>query len=404
VAALSNVVVVGASLAGIRTAEALRRLGYDGRLALVGDEPHRPYDRPPLSKELLRGDREPDQIALVKPDAFDALRLDLHLGVRAESLDLAARRVALGSGERLPYDGLVIATGARARELPGAPKLPGVHVLRTVDDALAIRAELAGGPRVAVIGAGFIGAEVAATCRQRGLEVTLLEALPHPMARVLNRDVGMVCAGAHRDAGVDVRLGVGVQALEGGARVERVRLDDGSTVAADVVVVGIGAIPETRWLESSGLALSDGVLCDATCATAAPGVVAAGDVARWHHPGYGEPIRIEHWTHAVEQAEAAAARLLNGPAGCPPFAPVPFVWSDQYDLKLQATGRIRPDDEMFVAHGSLAERRFVALFGRDGRLTGALALNRVRQLMGYRRLLREAASFEDAVAKAKASA
>ena len=180
------------------------------------------------------------------------------------------------------------------------------------------------------------------------------------------------------------------------------RLADGSAVDADVVVVGIGALPETRWLEGSGLALADGVVCDATCA-AAPGVVAAGDVARWHHPGYGEAIRIEHWTHAVEQAEAAAARLLQGES-CAPFAPVPFVWSDQYDLKLQAAGRIRPDDEMFVAHGSLAERRFVALFGREGRLTGALALNRVRQLMGYRRMLREGASFEDAVAKAKASA
>jgi 3-phenylpropionate/trans-cinnamate dioxygenase ferredoxin reductase subunit len=231
--------------------------------------------------------------------------------------------------------------------------------------------------------------------------VTLLEALPHPMARVLNREVGMVCAAAHRDAGVDVRLGVGVAALEGSGRVERVRLDDGSHVAADLVVVGIGALPETRWLESSGLALGDGVLCDASCATALPGVVAAGDVARWEHPVYGERIRIEHWTNAVEQAEAAAARLLAGPQGATPFVPVPFVWSDQYDLKIQATGRIRPDDEMFVAHGSLAERRFVALFGSRGRFQGALAINRVRQLMGYRRMLREGASFDEAVAKAK---
>jgi len=402
VSSLQDIVVVGASLAGIRCAEALRRQGFDGRIALVGDEPHRPYDRPPLSKEVLRGERTPEQLALTKPEAFDALRLDLHLGARAQSLDLATRRVRLENGDALPFDGLVIATGARARMLPGAPPLAGIHVLRTLDDALALRAELEQSPRVAVVGAGFIGAEVAASCRKRGLEVTLIEALPHPMARVLNREVGMLCAAAHSDAGVDVRLGVGVAALEGGSRVERVHLQDGSKVAADVVVVGIGAIPETRWLEGSGLALGDGVVCDASLC-AAPGIVAAGDVARWPHAGYGEPIRIEHWTNAVEQADAAAARLLGGPDNAAPFSPVPFVWSDQYELKIQATGVIRPDDEMFVGHGSLDERRFVAFFGREGRFTGALAVNRVRQLMGTRRMLREGASFEQAVASAKAA-
>jgi len=402
VSSLQDIVVVGASLAGIRCAEALRRQGFDGRIALVGDEPHRPYDRPPLSKEVLRGERTPEQLALTKPEAFDALRLDLHLGARAQSLDLATRRVRLENGDALPFDGLVIATGARARMLPGAPPLAGIHVLRTLDDALALRAELEQSPRVAVVGAGFIGAEVAASCRKRGLEVTLIEALPHPMARVLNREVGMLCAAAHSDAGVDVRLGVGVAALEGGSRVERVHLQDGSKVAADVVVVGIGAIPETRWLEGSGLALGDGVVCDASLC-AAPGIVAAGDVARWPHAGYGEPIRIEHWTNAVEQADAAAARLLGGPESAEAFSPVPFVWSDQYELKIQATGVIRPDDEMFVGHGSLDERRFVAFFGREGRFTGALAVNRVRQLMGTRRMLREGASFEQAVASAKAA-
>ncbi|HVN37079.1 MAG TPA: FAD-dependent oxidoreductase [Myxococcota bacterium] len=401
-AAQGTIVVVGASLAGIRCAEALRRQGYGGRLVLVGDEPHRPYDRPPLSKEVLRGERAPEQLALVKPEAFDALRLDLRLGVRAESLDLTSRAVRLAGGESIRFDGLVIATGARARALPGAPPLRGIHVLRTLDDALAIRAELEARPRVAVVGAGFIGAEVAASCRARGLDVTLIEALPHPMARVLNREVGLLCAAAHRDAGVDVRLGVGVAALEGGARVERVRLQDGSAVAADVVVVGIGALPETRWLETSGLELHDGVVCDATLCVA-PAVVAAGDVARWLHPGYGEHIRLEHWTNAVEQADAAATRLLARPEHAVPYAPVPFVWSDQYDLKIQATGLIRPDDEMFVGHGTLAERRFVAYFGRKGRLTGALAVNRVRQLMATRRMLREGVSFEDAIASAKSA-
>ena len=398
---LDTIAVVGGSLAGIRCAEALRRRGFSGRLVFVGEERERPYDRPPLSKELLRGDREPEQIRLNKPDAFDALALDLRLGVRAQSLDPAARRVAISNGESIAYDGLVIATGAAARPLPGAPALPGLFTLRTLDDALALRAALEQSPRVVVVGAGFIGAEVAATCRRRGLDVTLVEPLASPMARVLAPEIGAVCAGAHRDQGVDLRLGVGVAAVLGGERVERVKLSDGSEIPADVVVVGIGAIPATGWLESSGLELGDGVICDATCATRAPGVVAAGDVARWYHDGYRESLRIEHWTNAVEQAEAAAARLLDGPSAAP-FAPIPFVWSDQYDLKIQAAGRIAPDDEVFVAHGSLAERRFVALFGRKGVLRGALAINRVRQLMGYRRMMREGASFDAAVAAARA--
>ncbi|MGE4649523.1 MAG: FAD-dependent oxidoreductase, partial [Myxococcota bacterium] len=381
--ALSNIIVVGGSLAGIRSAEALRRRGYEGRLALVGAEVERPYDRPPLSKELLRGDREPEKIQLTRDDVFEALELDLHLGVAAEALAPEDRCLQLANGDRLSYDGLVIATGARARALPGVEPMPGLHTLRSLEDALEIRAALGKSPRVAVVGAGFIGAEVAASCRQLGLEVSMIESLPSPMARVLNARVGAVCSAAHRDHGVDLRLGVGVEAVEGDGRVEGLKLSDGSRIEADLVVVGIGATPETGWLETSGLPLEDGVVCDARCATPAPGVVAAGDVARWHHEGYGESIRIEHWTNAVEQADAAAARLLEGEAA-PPFTPVPFVWSDQFDLKIQATGRIHPDDEMFIAHGSLEERRFVALFGREGRLRGALALNRVRNLMGYR--------------------
>jgi 3-phenylpropionate/trans-cinnamate dioxygenase ferredoxin reductase subunit len=398
---LETVVVVGGSLAGIRSAEALRRKGYAGRLVFVGEEDERPYDRPPLSKELLRGDRQPDQIRLTKPGAFEKLELDLRLGVRAEALDPVARRVTLADGATLDYDGLVIATGARARALPGAPALDGLFTLRTLDDALAIRAALAGSPRVVVVGAGFIGAEVAATCRRRGLDVALVEPLPSPMARVLAPEIGAVCAAAHRDEGVDLRIGVGVDAVEGSDRIERVRLSDGSALPADLVVVGIGAVPATEWLESSGLALDDGVVCDATCATKAPGVVAAGDVARWHHLGYDERIRIEHWTNAVEQAEAVADRLLSGDGVVAPFTPVPFVWSDQYDMKIQAAGRLAPDDDMEIVHGSLEERRFVALFGRHGMLRGALAINRVRQLMGYRRMLREGARFADAVAQAR---
>jgi len=398
-AALERIVVVGASLAGLRAVEALRRRGYEGRLVLVGAEPHRPYDRPPLSKDVLRGAREPDRIALVTQEAFDALDLDLRLGTRATALDRSERAVVLDDGERLAFDGLLVATGAAPRNLPGTPALDGIHTLRTLEDCLAIRADLERAPRVAVVGAGFIGAEVAATCRQRGLDVTLIEQLPVPMAATLGLEIGAICAATHRDQGVDLRCGVRVDGFEGGESVERVRLSDGSTVAADVVVVGIGVFPETRWLESSGLTLDDGLVCDETLA-AAPGIVAAGDVARWTHPLFGESMRVEHWTNAVEQGEAAAERLLAEPGGAKPFAPVPFVWSDQYDLKIQSAGLMKPDDEVHIAHGSLAERRFVALYGRKGRLVGALAFNRVRFLMDYRRLIREGASWEAARARA----
>jgi NADPH-dependent 2,4-dienoyl-CoA reductase/sulfur reductase-like enzyme len=228
-----TIVVVGASLAGLRAVEALRRLGYDGRLVLVGAEPHRPYDRPPLSKEVLRGTREPDRIALAKPEAFDTLDLDLRLGTRATAVDLRARVVVLEDGERLDFDGLLVATGATPRTLPGSPPIAGLHTLRTLDDCIAIRAELERGPRVAVVGAGFIGAEVAATCRQRGLDVTLIETLPVPMAATLGMEIGEICAAVHRDQGVDLRCGVRVEGLEGSDRVERVQLSDGSHSTTD---------------------------------------------------------------------------------------------------------------------------------------------------------------------------
>ena len=389
--------MVGGSLAGLRAAEALRRQGFDGRLVFVGAEAERPYDRPPLSKEVLRGEREPESIQLAGSQAFDALELELRLGIRATSLEPEARRVVLEYGERLAYDGLVIASGATPRQLPGSRGLAGVHTLRSLGDCLALRRELSARPRLAVVGAGFIGAEVAASARRLGLEVTLIEPQASPMARVLPAEIGAVCAAAHRDEGVDLRLGVGVESFAGEGRVESLRLDDGSEIAADLVVVGIGAVPETGWLVDSGLELSDGVVCDESCATRAPGVVAAGDVARWWHRRYGETLRLEHWSNAVEQAEAAARRLLAGEAAARPFEPVPFVWSDQYDLKIQAAGRVAPGDEVAIVHGSLAERRFVALFGGGGRLRGALAINRVRQLMSYRRMLREGASWQDAL-------
>lgn len=394
----SSVTIVGASLAGLRAAEALRRRGFDGPVRLVGAEPHPPYDRPPLSKQVLAGEWEPERALLTDAGRLGDLDIDWWPGRRAESFSLAERELTLDDGTRLAVDGLVIATGAVPRHLPVDPTPPGVHVLRTLDDAVALRTELAAGPRrVVVVGAGFIGAEVAATCRGRGLEVTLVEALDVPLGRVLGRDMGRVCAEIHRDHGVDLRCGVTVTGFEGERRVEGVRLGDGTVVDADVVVVGIGVTPATAWLESSGLTLDDGVLCDETC-LAAPGVVAAGDVARWPNPRFGETMRIEHWDNAVQQGAHAAARLLASDAEAEPYAPVPWFWSDQYDRKIQLAGRVRPDDEVRVVVGSTAEKRFVALYGRAGRLVGVLAVNRPRHLMAYRTLLEQGASFDEALA------
>jgi NADPH-dependent 2,4-dienoyl-CoA reductase/sulfur reductase-like enzyme len=401
--AMRNIVVVGASLAGLRAVETLRREGYEDRLVVVGAEPHLPYDRPPLSKELLAGAWQPEQLAL-RRQPYDDLDIDWRLERRATALDLGAREVELHDGERIAFDGLVIATGATPRTLPDTPPLAGVFTLRTLDDSLALAELLDARPRVVVIGAGFIGSEVAATCRsKRGLDVTVLEMLPVPLVRGVGPVIGEVMGELHRDHGVDLRCGVTVAGIEGHGRVERVRLGDGTTIDADVVVVGVGVAPETGWLEGSGLTLDNGVVCDETC-LAAPSVVAAGDVARWPNRLFGgELMRVEHWTNATEQGVAAARRLLAGESGGEPYAPVPFVWSDQYDVKIQVVGHVRGDDEVAVAHGTLDERRFVALFGRDGRLSGALGFSRPRQLMQYRRMLADGSSFADAVAHARAA-
>ena len=395
---MRSVVVVGASLAGLRAAEALRHEGFEGALTVVGDEPHRPYDRPPLSKRVLAGEWGPERTTL---DTFGGKELDVEwrLGVGAASLDLGSRTVTLEDGAALAFDGLVIATGAAPRRLPGTEDRAGVHVLRTLDDCLALRADLDAGPRrVVVVGAGFIGAEVAATCRGRGLDVTLLEALPVPLGRVLGDDIGSVYAAVHRDHGVDVRTGVGVAGFDGGDRVERVRLADGTTVGADVVVVGVGVVPATGWLVGSGLTLDDGVVCDETC-LAAPGVVAAGDVARWPNRRFGQMMRVEHWDNAIDQGAHAARRLLDGDGPGTPYEPVPWFWSDQYDRKLTMVGRPGPGDEMVVVDGSLAERRFVALYGRAGQVVGALGMNRPAPVMRYRARIADGLAWDDALAE-----
>ena len=400
-----SISIVGASLAGLRGAEALRRDGFSGAITLIGDEPHRPYDRPPLSKQVLAGDKEPADAALSSDERIEELDLELRLGVRATALSTGDRRLTLDTGEELAYDGLVIATGARARQLPGTGDIAGVFTLRTVDDCVALRAAFDERPaRVVVVGAGFIGAEVAATARERGLVVTVVEPLATPMGRVLGDDIGRVCADVHRDHGVDLRLGLGVDRVDAvDGRVTGVTLSDESTVAADVVVVGIGVIPNTEWLDGSGLAIDNGVVCDETC-LAAPDVTAAGDVARWPNPRFGEVMRVEHWDNAVEQGAAAARRLLVDDAAAEPFAPVPWFWSDQYDRKIQMAGRPRADDEQLMVTGSHDERRFATIFGRDGVLTGVFGMNRPRHVMQYRGLIVDGSSWDDAVAFAREQA
>ena len=391
---LRRIAVVGASLAGLRAVETLRAAGYDGTLTLIGAETELPYDRPPLSKEVLAGKWDVEKIVLRDDDRWDELELDLRLGQRASALDLATREVVLDD-QRVPFDGLIIATGATPRALPGAPQLEGVHVLRTLQDSLAIRARLDEGARVVVVGAGFIGSEVAATARLRGHDVTVLEALPVPLERALGAEMGTRCAQLHVEHGVDLRLGAGVAGFEGDGRVERVRLSDGSAIDADLVVVGIGVVPNTGWLEGSGLEVRDGVVCDERC-MAAPGIYAAGDVARWVNPLFDEEMRVEHWTNATEQGDAAARNLLAGDGNGEPFAPVPYFWSDQYETKIQFVGRT--GDTVKVVHGSIDDPKFVAIYRRGDRLVGALGFGMPRVLMGYRRLLAQRASWDDALA------
>ena len=395
---ISRVVIVGASLAGLRAAGALRRAKFEGEIVLIGAEHHLPYDRPPLSKQVLVGKWAPERAALATAADFEKLAVELKLGQRATALDTAGRFVALEGGERVHYDAVIIATGATPRSLRGTPPLAGIHTLRTLDDSLAIRSAMEAGARVAVVGAGFIGCEVAAAARERGLATTVVEVFSQPLERALGARIGAAAAKLHRERGVDLRLGVGVAGFEGTGRVERVVLDNGSKVEADLVVVGIGVAPETSWLEGSGLTLRDGVVCDATLNAGLPGVYAAGDLCRWHNELFDQEMRLEHWTNAVEQGMAAARNIVAGPEAAKPYAAVPYVWSDQYDLSIQTVGYTAGHDEVAVKHGSLESGTFVALYGRQGRLVAAAGFSMPRELNDYRRLIANRATMGDGLA------
>ncbi|MCW2511147.1 MAG: ferredoxin reductase [Mycobacterium sp.] len=385
-----GVVVVGASAAGLSVAETLRRDGFAGSVTLVGEE-DLPYDRPPLSKEVLAGTWSEDRVMLRDSATIDAMDVDLRLGVRAERVDTTTQTVELSDGSRVDYRDLVIATGVRPRRLPDANGIAGVHVLRTLEDARRLRSAVAGGPRVVIVGAGFLGAEVASVARTAGATVTLVSDVDAPLSDVLGRDLGRLLIDVHTEHGVVVRTGVKVGAIvaEDG-RVTGVQLADGSRLPADVVLVSIGSLPNVEWLADSGIPIGNGVLCDEFC-RAAPGVWAAGDVASWYHVGIGERVRLEHRTNAAEQGMAVARNILAG-ANPTPFVPVPYIWSDQYDLKIQIYGLPRGAESFTVTDGSLADRKLVGVYGTDGRVRAAVGINMIRPLRAARSLVAEQAN------------
>jgi 3-phenylpropionate/trans-cinnamate dioxygenase ferredoxin reductase subunit len=382
-------VVVGASLAGVRAAEELRRQGYGGDLTLVGaEQQYPPTDRPPLSKELLSGAFTTEQAQLrVRPFEVSTL-----LGRVATRLDLQARTVELDDESLVPFDDLVIATGTTPRLLPVSANTGGIQVLRTAEDCLAIRSALRDVRRVVVVGAGFVGCEVASTLRELGVQVSLVEPLETPLQRAFGSGAGTLVANLHRRKGVDLRLGVAVTGVmegrgpDGLPTVRAIRLSDGEELACELLIVAIGVVPTTDWLEGSGLLLEDGVVCDATCAALdvdgvpVPGVVAAGDVARWYHPVYQRTVRVEHWTNAMEQGRHAARTLLAAPGAGEPYSAVPFFWSNQYEQLIQFVGLPGPEEaEVEAPDGSR-----VLTYAEQGRLTGAFVVNGARLIRTYR--------------------
>ena len=387
-----RVVIVGSSVAGVRAARTLRAEGYQGGITLVGEEPELPYDRPPLSKQVLTGAWSAERAGLLTAQAAADAGIELRLGASASALDLQTRLVRLADGESLPYDDLVIATGASARPSPWRPP-SGVYLLRTLADCLALRKRFAGGGTVVMIGGGFIGAEGAAAARSAGCDVTLVDPVPVPMERAVGPVVGALLADVHHRHGVRTHFGVGVQAVSGRAGDLTVTLTDGSELRAETVTVGIGAIPNDRWLHGSGLVIDDGVVCDEyLAAVGAEHVFAAGDVARWPHPEPAALVRSEHWTNAADQARCVARNIAR-PGAWETFQPSDYVWSDQYDWKVQLAGHRARAVAEWVIGTPQAERPQVTVLHADatGRLCAAVCLNWPKAFVQCRRLLDERA-------------
>lgn len=377
--------IVGASLAGGTAAVTLREEGYEGRMVLIGEEPQPPYERPPLSKEYLRGE-QPFEDALVRPSAFYASNdIETHFGTRATRIEPAEKVVELEGDERVPYDKVLIATGSRNRRFPiPGLDLEGVYDLRTVEDCDRIRKEIAPGRRVAVVGMGFIGSEITASLRQLDVEVVVIEGGKVPLHRVLGEDIGRVMEGIHRDQGVEMIFGDHVTGFEGSDRVERVITKGGRTIECDFTVVGVGVEPVTDVVKDSGINVGDGILVDEYCRTNVEGVFAAGDVTNHYHPVFKQRMRVEHWHNAVKQG-AAAARNMMGKASV--YDEIHWFWSDQYDYNLQYAGFHKDWDDLIV-RGSLAERDFVAFYIKDGLVTAAVGMNRGRDIRRSMQLIK----------------
>jgi 3-phenylpropionate/trans-cinnamate dioxygenase ferredoxin reductase subunit len=372
---MTTVAIVGAGLAGATAAQTLRDEGFDGQVVLLGEEPHRPYERPPLSKEYLQGKSPLDKV-FVHPEGWYAEHeVDLRLGVTATALDLQARRLLTSEGDGVRYDSLLIATGSTPRRLtlPGSD-LDGVLYLRRLEDSDRIRAAFAGTPRVVIVGAGWIGLETAAAARVAGLSVTVLEQAEAPLARILGSRMSSVFSGLHRDNGVDLRCGVGISELTGtSGHVTGVRLSDGTLVEADLVLVGVGISPETGLAETAGLEVGNGITVDEHLRTSDPAVFAAGDVADAYHPLLGHRLRVEHWANARRQGAVAARSMLGQDAA---YARLPYFFSDQFDLGMEYTGYVDPASvEDVVVRGDLPGRRFVAFWLVDGQVRAGMSVN-----------------------------
>jgi 3-phenylpropionate/trans-cinnamate dioxygenase ferredoxin reductase component len=385
-------VIVGTSLAGAKAAETLRAEGFDGRVVLVGAENERPYERPPLSKDYLRGDVDREKVYVHSESFYAEHDIELRLGRTAVSLNTAGSELALDDGERLRYDRLLLTTGAEPRRLsiPGAA-LDGVMHLRSLKDSDALRRRLNSGGTVVVIGAGWIGCEVAASARQRGLDVTVLDPLTVPLERVLGREVGAVYRDIHGDHGVQMLLGTGVEAFEGGTAVERVRTSDGRALECDFVVVGVGVQPRVGLAAQAGLAVDDGVRVDEHLRTSAAAVFAAGDVANAHHPLYGDPIRVEHWANALHQGPAAARAMLGQPEV---YERLPYFFSDQYDVGMEYAGFARTWDRV-IFRGNPATREFIAFWLVEDRVVAGMNVNVWDVTDAIQRLIHERVPVDD---------
>jgi NADPH-dependent 2,4-dienoyl-CoA reductase/sulfur reductase-like enzyme len=391
---IQRVVVVGAGLSGLRTAEKLRRAGYSGHLMVVGAEPHLPYDRPPLSKKLLLQPDPPEEPVLLRArDRYPALEVEMVTSAQVTRLDLPARSLSSADGRTWRWDRLVIATGVRPRAVPEW-RDAGVYLLRTFDDCLRLRTALRAADRLVVIGGGVLGCEVAAGARGLGLEVDLVEPLATPLYRAVGPKVGSYVASLHQGHGVRVRTGVGVSSIDAA---RRVTLTDGRRLQADVVFAAIGSVPNTEWLADSGLALGDGVLCDATGTTSDPDVLAVGDVANMPH-GLAAPSRLEHWTSAADTAAVVAGNILLPREERRELTEVPYFWTDQYDLKLQTLGVPAAQDDLSVVEGAMDDGNFVALHSRGDTITGVSAVGNAATLNRCRPLVAAGASLRATLA------